>query len=89
MTLQQIIKETESLSLAEQRNLLSYFILRLLNPDRNNLRNILAYNDLGTPKPRINKKRVWRTKGQIKLNSDLDKVNIRDYIYNDLYEHYE
>jgi len=44
MTTEQIIKQVETLSPDEQKSLISYFILRFLNPDKNNLMQLFQYN---------------------------------------------
>ena len=49
MTTQEIIKQTEKLTTEQQKNLASYFVLRFINPSKQNLMQLFHYeNDFNT-----------------------------------------
>ncbi len=85
MTLQQIIKQTETLPLEEQKNLASYFIFKFLQLDRNNLIQLFHYNaDFVIPE--INDKVTEKNRkldfsGCIDLQGSLDNINVREFAY--------
>jgi len=96
MTLQEIIQETTCLT-DDQKQQLAYYILfsTLKKDNRNNLMQLFFHNtDFDIPsnfseENKSIKKRIWKSKGKIKLGEELDNVNVRNYIYKDLYKQYE
>ena len=85
MTLQQIIKQTESLTLFEQKSLTSYFIFKFLQPDKNNLMQLFHFNtEFDIPKvekKETKKKRKLNFMGCVDLQGSLDNINIREFAY--------
>lgn len=83
MDLQQIIKQTETLSISEQKSLLSYFLIKFLQPDSNSLQALL--NDgslyLENNQKKSARKRVLKHKSFVDFGGSLDNQNIRDLAY--------
>ena len=85
MTLQQIIKQTETLTLSEQKSLTSYFIFKFLQPDKNNLIQLFhlstEFNISTVEKKELKKKRKLNFTGCVDLQGSLDNINIREFAY--------
>jgi len=88
MTYLQIIEQAETLSINEQKSLLSYLFLKYMNPDKQNLMQLFHYKDDYMTKIEKNSKKVWKSKANIKLNNDFEASNLRESIYDDeFYKH--
>lgn len=77
MTLEQIIKETENLSIAEQKKLISYFFIKLIDLENNEAVSFLFNNT----KQEINKNKRDLKIPKLNLDKKLDDLNIREFAY--------
>ena len=93
MTTQEIIEQTEKLSFDEQKNLASYFVLRFMNPDNQNLMHLFHYrNDFenlrtDNKKNNFSEKNKFRRfdkfKGKVKMSDDFNEPleEFNNYMY--------
>ncbi len=89
MTIQEIIKQTETFSIDQKQQLAYYFFFSILNEDKKqDFMHLFQYgNDFNTSKKQ--KKKIWKSKGKIKLSSGFDILNSRENIYTDLLKQYD
>lgn len=93
MTTQEIIEQTEKLSFDEQKSLASYFVLKFMNPDRQNLVQLFHYrndfkvfgraNDADSLLYKNKYRRFDKFKGKIKMSEDFNEPleDFNDYMY--------